>query len=98
MLGGNIIVHILWPNEGVDFSDFEDWRRARFSSAMIHEAVHTFGRMSHRTELLRTMNSEVHHRAELSPMDEALLRLHGREQVKPGMTMAQVKRLIVCNY
>ena len=97
VLGSEIIVYNLWPDHGVDFGDFDDWRRVRFRSAMIHEAVHALGRMSHRTELLSIMNDAVHDRAELSPMDEALLRLHGHELVKPGMTMAETERLIVFN-
>ena len=70
-VGGEIIVYNLWPDKGVDFGDFDDWYRSRFRSAMIHEAVHVFSDMRHRTELLSIMNSEVHHRAELTPMDGA---------------------------
>ena len=92
-----IIVYNPWPDKGSDFGDFGDWHRSRFRSAMIHEAIHVFGRMYHRTEPLSIMNSEPHHRAELTPMDEALLRLHGHELVKPGMTLAQIERLIVFN-
>ena len=92
-----IVVYNLWPDHGVDLGDFDDWRKVRFRSALVHEIVHAFGRMSHRTELLSSMNKEVHHRAELSPMDEALLRLHGHHLVKPGMTMANVEDLIVFN-
>ena len=97
VLEAEIVVYNLWPDLGVDFGDFDDWRKVRFRSAMIHEAVHAFSRMSHRTELLSLMNDEVHHRAELSPMDEALLRLHGHDLVKPGMTMAGIENLIVFN-
>ena len=77
VVGGEIMVYNLWPDEGVDFGDFDDWHRSRFRSAMIHGVVHNTGRMSHRTELLSIMTDEAHHRVELSPMDEALLRLHG---------------------
>ena len=41
------------------------------------------------------MNEAVHHRAELSPTDEALLRLHGHDLVEPGMTWAEIERLVV---
>ena len=92
-----IIVYNLWPEKGFDFNDFDDPTREHFRSAMIHEAVHVFGAMSHRTELLSIMNEEVHHRVELSPMDEALLRLHGHPLVTPGMTMAEVEELLVFN-
>ena len=92
-----IIVFNTWPNEGRDLSDFDHWHRSRFRSAMIHETIHVFGQMHHRTELLSIMNKDAHHRAELTPMDEALLRLHGHELVRPGMTMAEIERLIVFN-
>ena len=95
IVAGEIIVYNLWPDRGQDFSDFDDWYRSRFRSAMIHEAVHLFARMLHRTESFSIMNSATHHRAELTPMDEALLRLHGHELVKPGMTIADIKRQIV---
>ena len=97
VLGSKIVVFNLWPDLGVDFGDFDNWRRVRYRSAMIHEAVHALARMIHRTELLSVMNDEVHHRAELNPMDEALLRLHGHDLVKPGMTMAGIENLIVFN-
>ena len=93
----SIVVYNFWPGRGLDFADFEDQHRQRFTSAMIHEAVHVFGYMRHRTELVSIMNSQLHHRAELTPMDEALLRLHGHELVKRGMAMADIERLIVFN-
>ena len=95
LLGGEIIVYNLWPDIGSDFGDFDDWYKNRFRVAMIHEAVHIFTNMIHRTELLSIMNPEAHHRAELTPMDEALLRLHGHELVKPGMSMSEIERRIV---
>ena len=97
ILGSEIIIYNLWPDLGVDFDDFSDGRRSDFRSAMIHEAVHALARMIHRTELLSIMNISVHERAELSPTDEALLRLHGHELVRPGMTLAEVEELIVFN-
>ena len=68
-----------------------------FRSAMLHEAVHALGRMNHRTEPLSIMNEALHERGELSPMDEALLRLHGHELIRPSMTMAEIERLVVFN-
>ena len=97
ILGGEIVVYNLWPDVASDLGHFNERDRNRFRSAMIHEAVHMLSDMRHRTELLSIMNSEVHHRAELTPMDEALLRLHGHELVRPGMTMADIGRLIVFN-
>ena len=95
ILGSEIIVYNLWPDQGTDLGDFDQWTRERFKAAMIHEAVHALGRVNHRTELLSIMNDAVHHRAELSPMDEALLRLHGHRLVRPGMTIAEIEGLIV---
>ena len=95
--GGEIIVFNLWPDKGKDLGDFGDWRSSLFRSAMLHEAVHLFGRMDHRTEPFSTMNRVVHERAELTPMDEALLRLHGHEMVKAGMAMDDIERQIVLN-
>ncbi len=97
VLGDEVIVYNLWPDKGVDFGDFDEWHRSWFKSAMLHEAIHLFTRMLHRTETLSIMNREVHRRSELTPMDEALLKLHGHVMVKPGMTMAEIERLIVFN-
>ncbi len=94
---GEIIVYNLWPDRGADLGEFDQRTTERFKAAMIHEAVHAFSRMGHRTELLSIMNDAVHLRAELSPMDEALLRLHGHRLVRPGMTIAEIEGLIVFN-
>ena len=90
-----ILVFNFWRDQGYELSEFGDWHRTRFRTAMIHEAVHGFSLMQHRTELLSVMNEAVHHRAELSPTDEALLRLHGHDLVEPGMTLPEIERLIV---
>ena len=91
----DILVFNYWRDQGYELGDFGDWHRTRFRAAMIHEAVHALSLMQHRTEVLSVMNDTVHHRAELSPTDEALLRLHGHELVEPGMTWAEIERLIV---
>ena len=95
LLKGEIIVYNLWPDEGADFGDFSLLAKERFRSAMIHELVHALSRMQHRTELPSVMNAEVSLRAELSPMDEALLRLHGHGLIEPGMNMSEIRQLIV---
>ncbi|MCE2404524.1 MAG: hypothetical protein J4F43_05125 [Dehalococcoidia bacterium] len=94
---GEIIVYNLWPEEGADLGEFDQQTRERFKAAMIHEAVHALSRMNHRTEVLSIMNDAVHLRAELSPMDQALLRLHGHRLARPGMTIAELEGLIVFN-
>ncbi len=90
-----VLVFNRWPQRGVELHEFDEWYRTTFRAAMIHEAVHAFTRMGHRTELLSVMNEAIHQRAELSPMDEALLRLHGHELVEPGMAWPDIERLIV---
>ena len=97
VLTSQIIVYNLWPDRGAALGDLDERARMRFKSAMIHEAVHVLAGMDHRTELLSIMNGKVHHRAELSPMDEALLRLHGHDLIRPGMRMSEIKRRIVFN-
>lgn len=97
ILGASVIIYNLWPELGVELDDFDDTHRSHFRSAMLHEAVHVLSRMNHRAELLSVMSEEVHHRAELNPMDEALLRLHGHPLVEPGMTMSEIEGLIVFN-
>ena len=97
LLGGDIVIYNRWPHDGSDIDDFGDSRKSLFRSAMIHEAVHVLAQMLHRTEPVSVMNDAVHERAELSPMDEALLRLHAHELVKAGMTMAEIRDLIVFN-
>ncbi len=97
IVSSEILVFNRWPNRGTELQDFGEWYRTRFRAAMIHEAVHAFTLMGHRTELLSIMNSAVHERAALSPMDEALLRLHGHQLIEPGMDWPDIERLIVLN-
>ena len=97
VIDSEIIVYNLWHDEGQDYADFGDWHKTRFRGAMIHEAVHALGGMSHRTEYLSIMNSHLHHRAELNPMDEALLRLYSHKLIKHGRTMSTIERQIVFN-
>ena len=92
---GEIVVYNLWPDSGSDFDDFGERLKNRFRSAMIHEAVHALGRMGHRTERRSIMESEAHERAQLSPMDEALLRLRGHPLIEPGMTIEEIRDLII---
>ena len=97
ILGAEIVIFNLWPSRGTDLDDFDDWYSSRFRSAMLHEAVHAFGRMAHRREPFSIMQGEVHGRAELTPMDEALLRLHSHDLIRPGMTIGEIERHIVLN-
>ena len=97
VLLGEIVVYNLWPDLGTAFTDFDEGHKSQFRSAMLHEAVHALGLMGHRPEVLSVMNESVHHRPELNPMDEALLRLQGNRLIAPGMTLAEIRKLIVFN-
>ncbi len=97
ILDSEIIVYNRWPDLGTDIDDFSDQHRGSMTATMLHEAVHALTRMQHRTELLSIMNDAIHHRNELSPMDEALLRLHGHTLIRRGMTLAEIEDLIVFN-
>ena len=90
-----IVVYNLWPHLGTEFGEFDAKKRKLLRHAMIHEVIHALSTMSHRTEVLSIMNSEAHESAKLNPMDEALLRLHSHELVKPGMRMEEIEGLIV---
>lgn len=97
IIGAKILVFNRWLRPGAEFHDFDERNRRSLRFAMIHEAVHALTLMRHREELLSVMNRSVHQRAELSPMDEALLRLHGHELVEPGMHLTDIEQLIVFN-
>ena len=97
IVGSQILVYNLWPGVGTDFDDFDDSAKEKFKAAMTHEAVHALAKMSHRTDLRSIMNATVQETAELTPMDEALLQLHGHPLVRPGMTIEDIGRLIVFN-
>ncbi len=90
-----IVVYNLWPHLATDFGEFDAKERKLLRHAMIHEIVHAFSTMRHRTDVLSIMNSEAHDSARLNPMDEALLQLHSHELVKPRMKMEEIERLIV---
>ena len=60
----------------------------------IHEAIHALVTMLHRTELVSIMES-YGGLGKLSRMDEALIRLHQHRLVEPGISMAEIERLIV---
>ena len=93
----DVLVFNLWPRTSRNFNDFDSTRQQQFRSAILHELIHALSRMQHRTEPLSIMNPEVHHRAELSPMDEQLLRLHSNPLIESGMTMDEIEALIVFN-
>lgn len=90
-----IVVYNLWPHQGTKIGELDANKRKLLRHAMVHEVVHSLSTMRHRTEVLSIMNSEAHLSAKLNPMDEALLRLHSHELVKPGMKIEEIEGLIV---
>ena len=90
-----IIVYNREPSVGLDYDDLEEQRKTKFRGAMLHEAVHALSGMLHRTERLSVMLPALHDRAQLSPMDESLLRLQGHKLIRSGMTRDEIERLII---
>ena len=64
-------------------------------STTIHEVLHALVPMTHRTHPASVMSINRLRLPALSPMDEALIRLNSHPLVKPGMTMPEVRDLIV---
>ena len=90
-----IVVYNLWPQQGTDFGEFDEEKKKLLRHVMLHELVHALSATSHRTEVLSIINAEAHQSGKFNPVDEALLRLHSHELVKPGMKMREIERLIV---
>ncbi len=90
-----IFVYHLFPEQGTTYEELEDWYKQHIVHVMIHEAVHALTDMQHRTELLSVMDAESFRLPALSPMDEALLRIHGNPLVKYGMKMSEIEPLVV---
>ena len=70
------------------------WESVRRS--IVHEALHALLPIHHRNHPASIMN--IHNALRLpylSPMDQALFRLHSHPLVQPGMTMGEVEELIV---
>lgn len=64
--------------------------------ATLHEALHALAAMHHRPAVRSVMSVNAALRLpSLGDSDEALLRLHAHPLVRPGMTMPEVRRLIV---
>ena len=90
-----IIVYHLYPEQGTTYEELKDWYKQHIVHVMIHEAVHALTDMQHRTELLNVMDAETFRLPALSPMDEALLRIHGNPLVKYGMKISEIEPLVV---
>ena len=70
--------------------------RAEIKHVTIHELLHALVMMKHRADLFSVMYPGGSFRlARLSDSDEALLRLYAHPLVRHGMTMPEVRQLIV---
>ena len=92
-----IVVYGLGQGDGPDFNELTDRNKNLLRTAMTHEVIHALSRMVHRTEALSIMGVQWELRTGMSPMDEALLRLHGNKLIKPGMGMDEIEGLVVFN-
>ena len=68
---------------------------------ILHEAIHAFTAMGHRIEVGTLMYSQwsefIATRSDLSPMDKALVQLHGNQNLKDGMSLMDVRQLVIPN-
>lgn len=68
----------------------------RIEHVTLHELLHALMPMGHRDDPLSAVNNiNAPDWIELDPLEEALIRLHRNRLIRPGMTMEQVRALIV---
>ena len=84
----------VWFNESEWFSDVGLLDEV-IKSTTIHELLHALVPMNHRTHPASMMSIGRLRLAALGPMDEALIHLNSHPLVESGMTMAEVRELIV---
>ena len=92
-----IVIYGWGQDDGPDFAALSDRNKDRFRAVMTHEGIHALSRMSHRSEPASIMLGDGSTRTAMSPMDEALLRLHGNKLIEPGMTLSEIENLVVLN-
>ena len=86
---------ILIQSGSTSFSGLSEFSRRRALSAMYRETIRAVSLMRHRAEPGSVMEANHAGAVELSPMDEALLRLHGSPAIKPGTALDDVLDLVV---
>ena len=86
---------ILVHSGSTSFSGLSELSRRRALSAMYRETIRALAMMRHRAEPGSVTEANHVGAVELSPMDEALLRLHGNPVVKPGTALDDVLDLVV---
>ena len=68
----------------------------RIEHVMLHELLHALMPMGHRDDPLSAVNNiNAPDWIALDPLEEALIRLHRNRLIRPGMTMEQVRELVV---
>ena len=86
---------ILVRGGSASFSSLSELNRRRALSAIYRETIHALSMMRHRAEPGSVMEENHAGAVELSPMDEALLRLHGDPAIKPGTALDDVLDFVV---
>ena len=68
----------------------------RIEHVMLHELLHALMPMGHRDDPLSAVNNiNAPDWINLDPLEESLIRLHRNRLIRPGMTMEEVRELIV---
>ena len=68
----------------------------RIENVTLHELLHALMPMGHRDDPLSAVNNiNAPDWINLDPLEEALIRLHRNRLIRPGMTMEQVRELVV---
>lgn len=68
----------------------------RIEHVILHELIHALVPMDHRDDPFSTVNNiNAPDWIELDPLEEGLFRLHRNRLIRPGMTMAQVREIVV---
>ena len=91
LTGGEVTAgrFIVWDIDPAGFLSQDHWRRA----IIIHEALHALGPIGHNTRPLSIMGwSSLH---SWSPRDVELFRLNSHPLVRPGMSMDDLRKVIV---
>ena len=86
---------VLVLSGSTSFSGLSQFNRRRALSAMYRETIRALTLMRHRAEPGSVMEANHAGEVELSPMDEALLRLHGNPVIKPGTALDDVLDMVV---
>ena len=84
---------VVWLKDDYDDATWSASDRNNAYSVTVHELLHAMAAISHSTRKDSIMGGSG--LKWLSPMDEALIRLNSHRLVPPGMTMEEVRALVV---